>query len=431
MPLATLGLSHKSAPVEVRERVVFDEARLPGAIRELLALPGVQEAAVISTCNRTEIYANLTADTPIGVLQQWLETSHHLPAGSLTDYLYRHRGDAMVIHLLTVASGLDSMVLGEPQILGQVKSAYHHAAGAGGVRQTLDRLFQHAFAVAKEVRTRTEIGAHPVSVAYAAVSLARQIFDDMQRRTALLIGAGETIELTARHLRELELQRLIIANRSPERAQRLADQHGAEAVDLDAIPGHLTDVDIVVASTASPTPVLSRSDVERALRQRKHRPMFLVDIAVPRDIEPSVSSLPDVYLYTVDDLREVIDDSLRSRHAAAEQARAIIRLQAQRFREWLRTLDAVDGIRTLRREAELTRQAMLERARRRLAAGEDPEVVMEALSRALTRKLLHAPTVGLREAARTGDRAVIEVSRRLLGLEADNNDDDDAGVEQR
>lgn len=430
MPLATLGLSHKSAPVEVRERVVFDEERLPGAIRELLALPGVEEAALVSTCNRTEIYARLAADTSTGVLQQWLESSHGLNAGSLTDYLYVHRGEAMVAHLLTVAAGLDSLVLGEPQILGQVKSAYHGAAAAGGVRQTLDRLFQHAFAVAKDVRTRTEIGSHPVSVAYAAVSLARQIFDDMHRRTALLIGAGETIELTARHLREQGVERLIIANRSPERAHRLAAQHGAEAADLEAIPGHLPQVDIVVASTASSAPILSRGSVEHALRRRKHRPMFLVDIAVPRDIEPAVSTLPDVYLYTIDDLREVIDDSLRSRQAAAEQALAIVRLQAQRFMEWLRTLDAVDGIRSLRQEAEVTRQAMLERARRRLAAGEDPAAVMDFLSRALTRKLLHAPTVGLREAARTGNRDVIEVSRRILGLDADNAEDD-VNVERR
>ncbi len=430
MPLATLGLSHKSAPVDVRERVVFGDERRPGAIQELLALPGVEEAALISTCNRTEIHASLAADTPVGVLQQWLESSHGLAAGSLSDYLYVHRDEAMVVHLLTVAAGLDSLVLGEPQILGQVKDAYHGAAAVGGVRQTVGRLFQHAFAVAKEVRTRTEIGSHPVSVAYAAVSLARQICGDMKRRAALLTGAGETIELTARHLRELGVKRLIIANRSPERAQRLAARHGGEAADLEAIPGHLPQVDIIVASTASSTPILSRGSVKHALRQRKHRPMSLVDIAVPRDIEPAVSTLPDVYLYTIDDLREVIDDSLRSRQAAAEQALTIVQLQARRFMEWLRTRDAVDGIRSLRQQAETTRQAVLERARRRLAAGEAPEAVMDFLSQALTRKLLHAPTVGLREAARTGDREVIEASRRILGLDADDADGD-TNIERR
>ncbi len=423
MPLVTLGLSHKSAPVDVRERVVFSEERLPAAVRELVALPGVEEAALINTCNRTEIYASLTAGTRATTLQHWLEAAHGLEPGWPAPYVYVHRGEAMVAHLMGVAAGLDSLVLGEPQILGQVKGAWHAAMQAGAARLTLDRLFQHVFAVAKDVRTRTDIGSHPVSVAFAAVSLARQIFGDMSRRTALLIGAGDTVELTARHLRELGLQRLIIANRSIKRAARHASLNNGEASDLAGIPQLLPEVDIVVTSTASPEPILGVGDVRPALRGRKHRPMFIVDIAVPRDVESQVGDLPDVYLYTIDDLREVIDDNLRSRQTAARQALEIVDLQAVRFMEWLRTLDAVDGIRALRREAESARLAAVQRARRRLAAGEDAQAVLDQLSRTLTRKLLHAPTVGLREAARSGDRDLIRASRRVLGLNTEEDDD--------
>ncbi|PWG65225.1 glutamyl-tRNA reductase [Sediminicurvatus halobius] len=423
MPVVTLGLNHKTAPLEVREQVVFPAERLDEALAALSRRPGVREAAVLSTCNRTEIYAVLAPEATPSVLQRWLEHEHRLAAEWLSPYLYVHRGRAAVSHLLSVAAGLDSLVLGEPQIFGQAKLAYHSANRHGLLGRTLERLFQHAFSVAKQVRTDTEIGAHPVSVAFAAVTLARQIFGDMDRRTALLIGAGETVELTARHLREQGLTRLLVANRSLERARRIAEGYGGEALELADIPRRLTECDIVVASTASALPILGKGSVERALRQRKHRPMFMVDVAVPRDIEPEVGDLADVYLYTIDDLRSVIDDSLRSREAAARQAESIVTAQTERFMDWLRTLDAVGAIRRYRQQAEREREQVLQWARRQLAAGHDPEQVMQELSRRLTRKLLHAPTLGLREAARSGDPLTIRISHRTLGVEDDADED--------
>jgi len=420
MPVVTLGLNHKTAPLEVREQVVFPAERLDEALAVLSARPGVREAAVLSTCNRTEIYAVLAPEAAPGILQRWLEGEHRLAPEWLSPYLYVHSGRMAVAHLLSVAAGLDSLVLGEPQILGQAKLAYHSANRNGLLGRTLERLFQHAFAVAKQVRTDTDIGAHPVSVAFAAVTLARQIFGDMDRRTALLIGAGETVELTARHLREQGLRHLLVANRSLERARRVAEEYDGEALELGDIPRRLAETDIVVASTGSTLPILGKGSVERALRQRKHRPMFMVDVAVPRDIEPEVGELADVYLYTIDDLRGVIDDSLRSREAAARQAETIVETQTERFMDWLRTLDAVGAIQRYRQQADRERERALQRARRQLAAGRDPERVLEELSHRLTRKLLHAPTVGLREAARSGDPQTIRISHRTLGVEDDS-----------
>lgn len=423
MPVVTLGLNHKTAPLEVREQVVFPAERLDEALAELSARPGVREAAVLSTCNRTEIYAVLAPEATPAILQRWLERAHHLAPEWLSPYLYVHRGRPAVAHLLSVAAGLDSLVLGEPQILGQAKLAYHSANRNGLLGRTLERLFQHAFAVAKQVRTDTDIGAHPVSVAFAAVTLARQIFGDMERRTALLIGAGETVELTARHLRDQGLRQLLVANRSLERARRIAEEYGGEALELGDIPRRLAEIDIVVASTASTLPILGKGSVERALRQRKHRPVFMVDVAVPRDIEPEVGDLADVYLYTIDDLRGVIDDSLRCREAAARQAEVIVETQTERFMDWLRTLDAVGAIRRYRQQADRERERALQRARRQLAAGRDPGQVLEELSHRLTRKLLHTPTVGLREAARSGDPQTIRISHRTLGVEDDTEGD--------
>ncbi|WP_435103937.1 glutamyl-tRNA reductase [Arhodomonas sp. AD133] len=417
MPVVTLGLSHKSAPVDVRERVVFAPERVPGALRELTAQPGIAEAVLLSTCNRTELYTVLDPEADQEHLQHWLERAHGLEAGWLGKYVYYQRGASAVSHLLTVAAGLDSLVLGEPQILGQAKSAWQTASEAGVVGQTLDRLFQHAFSVAKQVRTDTDVGSHPVSVAFAAVSLARQIFGDLSPLTALLIGAGETIDLTARHLREQGVDRLLIANRSIERARQLVAEHGGEPLSLGDIPDRLTDTDIVVASTAATLPILGKGSVERALKRRRHRPVFMVDIAVPRDIEPEVGDLRDVYLYTVDDLREVIEDNLRSRQAAADQARTIIDQQTDRFMEWVRGLDAVEAIRDLRRRAHQEREAVLARARRRLRRGDDPDAVLEYLAHMLTNKFLHAPSVGLREAARQGDAAELAAGLRVLGLD--------------
>ncbi|MCB1802804.1 MAG: glutamyl-tRNA reductase, partial [Gammaproteobacteria bacterium] len=301
MPLLAIGLNHTTAPVNIRERVTFGPDIIVAALRSLTEVEGVHEAVILSTCNRTELYCHTDPDAQ-ELTRDWLAGFHGLAVEDIAPYLYFHEDRAAVSHLLAVASGLDSLVLGEPQILGQVKNAYKTASDAGRAGKLLTRLFHHTFSTAKQVRTDTAIGDSPVSVAFAAVSLARQIFSDLNEQTALLIGAGETVELAARHLVQNGIGRLIVANRTISRAQDLASQFDAFAIGLTEIPAHLAEADIVIASTASPVPVLGKGTVESALKRRRHRPMFMVDIAVPRDIEPEVGNLEDVYLYTVDDL---------------------------------------------------------------------------------------------------------------------------------
>ncbi len=319
-------------------------------------------------------------------------------------------------HILRVASGLDSMILGEPQILGQMKCAYQCAAEAGCVDSLLSRLFQHAFSVAKQVRTDTAIGASPVSVAFAAVSLARQIFGDLAQQTALLIGAGETVELAARHLHEHGLGRMIVANRTVEHAHTLASLFNGYGIGLEEIPAHLAEADIVISSTASSTPILTLPAVKQALKARKHRPIFMVDIAVPRDIEPRIGELDDIFLYTVDNLQEVIQENLKSRQAAARQAEEMIDVQVNHFIAWQRSRDAVPTIRQLREQAESQRDEVLQKARQQLASGKDPVQVMEYLAHTLTNKLIHQPSTHLRQAGSDGRTDLLEAARELLNL---------------
>jgi glutamyl-tRNA reductase len=316
--------------------------------------------------------------------------------------------------MLRVASGLDSMILGEPQILGQMKTAYQLADSAGTLDIHLRRLYQHTFSVAKQVRTDTEIGASPVSVAFAAVSLARQIFGDLSRHTALLIGAGETIELAARHLHEKGLGRMIVANRTLERAHALAGEFDGYAISLSELSAHLAEADIILSSTASPVPVVGKGSMETALRQRKHRPVFIVDIAVPRDIEPEIGDLEDVYLYTVDDLHEVIEENLKSRQDAAKQAEEIIDVQAGHFMGWLRSLDAVSTICEYRGEAQRLRDEVLAKSRQQLAQGKEPGDVLAYLAHTLTNKLIHTPSANLRQAGYEGKQELVEAARQLL-----------------
>jgi glutamyl-tRNA reductase len=308
------------------------------------------------------------------------------------------------------------MVLGEPQILGQVKMAYQSANDASTAQKLLGRLFQHSFAVAKQVRTDTAIGHSPVSVAFAAVSLARQIFSDLSTQTALLIGAGETVELAARHLHQHGIGRMVVANRTVERAHQLAAQFDGYAIALTELPNHLPEADIVISSTASPLPVLGKGAVESALKKRRRKPIFMVDIAVPRDIEPEVGDLDDVYLYAVDDLEEVIQENLRSRQDAALQAEDIIELQTIEFMGWLRSLDAVGMIQSYRSQAERLRDEVLERAHRMLAGGKPPEEVLQYLAHTLTNKLLHAPSARIRQAGYEGEAQLLEAAHLLLQL---------------
>jgi glutamyl-tRNA reductase len=416
MPLLVLGINHKTAPVRVRERVAFAPDQLRQAVHDLYARGGVREAAILSTCNRTELYCSLdTVD--FSPLIAWFEGYHALQSKDLQPYLYQYAERLAVRHVLRVASGLDSMVLGEPQILGQVKEAYQTASQAGTLGTLLNRLFQHTFAVAKQVRTDTRIGASPVSVAFAAVSLAKQIFAPLSEQTALLIGAGETMELVARHLHENRIGRLIVANRTVEHAHELAAPYGGYAIGLEEIPAHLLEADIVVSATASPTIILEQSQVKSSLKLRKHRPVLMVDIAVPRDIDPAVGNLEDVYLYTVDDLQEIIQENLKSRQAAARQAEEIVDMQVNHFMAWLRVQDSVSSIRALRQQAETVRDEVCARAERQLQQGKDPVEVLRYLAYVLTNKLIHAPSASLREASAQERSDLINAIKTLYKLE--------------
>ncbi len=417
MKILAIGLNHKTAPVDMRERITFGPDIIAGALRSLTARPEVSEAAILSTCNRTEIYCVLHGEGEDPV-RTWLSTFHGLSEDRLAAYLYTHIGADAVRHLMLVASGLDSMVLGEPQILGQVKGAYANAEACGSTRKFLGRLFQQCFAVAKQVRTDTAIGHSAVSVAFAAVGLARQIFSDLAAQTALLVGAGETIELAARHLHQHGIGRIVVANRTVERAHTLATQFDGFAIALTEIANHLPEADIVISSTASPLPVLGKGAVERALKKRRHRPMLMIDLAVPRDIEPEVAALSDIYLYTVDDLQEVVDEGLRSRREAALQAQEIVDFHVDEFMAWLRSLDAVDLIQGFRRGAEQVRDEILARALHQLEGGRTAEEVMGFLAHTLTNKLLHTPSVRLRQAGRDGNIQLLDAANELFQLSA-------------
>ncbi|MGQ0428646.1 MAG: glutamyl-tRNA reductase [Gammaproteobacteria bacterium] len=410
MSLLVVGLNHRTAPVEVRERIVFDAARLPQALASLAAQPGVQEALILSTCNRTELYCSVEGEA--GPLSGWLAGAARIP---LADCLYRIEDAAAVRHVFGVACGLDSMVLGEPQILGQLKDAYRAAAQAGTTGPLLNRLLQQTFAVAKQVRTETAIGANAVSVASAGIQLARRIFASFERHTALLVGAGEMIELAARHLQAQRIGSLIIANRSLARAERIAEGLRASAILLDAIDVHLPQADIVISSTARPGYVITEAAVRAAVEARRRRPMFMLDIAVPRDIEPTVAALEDVYLYTIDDLRQVVDVNLKARQEEAAEARRMIEEDAERFLAGLRVQEAVPMIRELRGHADVVRAQTLEQARRMLAAGQPPGEVLEFLAGTLTNRLLHAPSAALRDAAESGDAELAQAAARLFG----------------
>jgi glutamyl-tRNA reductase len=391
--LFTLGLNHQTAPLAVRERVVFHVERLHEALGELkrgLA----NEAAILSTCNRTELY--VSGEAP-GALAQWLAQYHCLAPDELHPYLYTLPQEQAVRHAFRVASGLDSMVIGEPQILGQMKEAARVAESAGTLGSLLHRLFQRSFAVAKEVRSTTRIGAASVSMAAAAVKLAARIFPSLKDQSVLLIGAGEMIELTATHFAAQAPARITVANRTLERAERLASRFNARAIELRLLGEQLHEYDIVVSCTASSLPILGKGLVERALRARRRRPMFMVDLAVPRDIEQEAGELDDVFLYTVDDLAGIVSANLDSRRSALEQAEAIIEAQVGQFMHWMRLREGVPLIRALREQADAARREELERALKALERGEDPAGVVEALSQKLTNKLMHGPTQALTE----------------------------------
>ena len=416
MAFLALGINHKTASVGVRERVAFPPESQVEALQQLCRLTCSREAAILSTCNRSELYLEQELLDSDEVLQ-WLAAYHRLSVAELRECAYVHTNEEAVQHMMRVASGLDSMVLGEPQILGQMKSAFAVAQEAGTIGPLLGRLFQATFSTAKSVRTDTAIGENPVSVAFAAVSLAKQIFSDLHRSQALLIGAGETITLVARHLHEQGIKRLVVANRTLERASMLAEQFGAHAVLLADIPQELVNSDIVISSTASQLPILGKGAVERALKQRRHKPMFMVDIAVPRDIEPEVGELEDIYLYSVDDLHEVVSENLKSRQGAADAAEQLVSAGADDFMQRLRERAAVDVLRACRQQAESLRDEELGRALRLLNNGSPAEEVLAQFARGLTNKLMHAPSVQLKKFSAAGRLDALAVAQELFALD--------------
>jgi glutamyl-tRNA reductase len=413
MALHILGLNHNTAPVEIREQVVFAGDGIDRALAALRQVNGVSEAVILSTCNRTEFYVDADGT---GALAHWLIRDQSLN-GDAEKALFTLHGDGAIRHLFRVACGLDSMVLGEPQILGQLKDAFRRAEQQGCVGSHLSRLFQHTFSVAKKVRTDTEIGASPVSVAYAAVSLANQFFAGFSSHTAMLVGAGTTIELVARHLVAKGIGRLFIANRDIERARKLAGRFNGFALPLSEIEGTLPDADILISSTASPDIVVSKGQMQKAIRARKRRPIFAVDLAVPRDIDPAIRELDDVFLYSIDDLDKVIVEGQSSREAAAIDANRILDEETQRYLSIERSKEVAPIITALRDHGDALRADVLEQARRRLAKGADSDEVLEFVTASLLKKLLHQPSVRLREAGETSDRDFIEVARELFGLD--------------
>ena len=433
MALVLVGINQNTANIEIREKVAFPPEIVESALAEIYALPSIREVVIVSTCNRTEIYLDFVeggSEAPAGdTLAQnrqlldrqaqvvaWLSKFHNLEASELEQCSYSYASEDVVRHLMKVSCGLDSMVLGEPQILGQIKSAYAVSRDQQVVEQSLGRAFEEAFSIAKQVRTDTAIGENPVSVAYAAATLAERIFSDLSSLSVLLIGAGRTIELVVKHLVEKGVSKIVVANRTLDNALEIANRFDAHGVLLCDIPEQLSKVDIVVSSTNSQLPLLGKGAVERALKQRKHKPMLLVDLAVPRDIEAEVSEIPDAYLYCIDDISDVIEDGVKSRADAAAQAESIIERGVEDYRKALRSLNAVSTLRALRDKADVIREGELERALKALESGESAEAVVSSLARLLTQKLVHSPSVQMKKASAAGRDELLELTAELFEL---------------
>ena len=415
MTFLAVGINYNTAPVSIRERLSFPADILESSLKDLSRVKDIREAAILSTCNRTEFYYTANTTNQQNLIE-WVAHHKQISPADFAPYLYYHTDRSVCRHIFRVACGLDSMVLGEPQILGQMKTAYQAAYDAGTLGKRLGKLFQHTFTAAKKVRTDTAIGSSPVSIAFAAVQLAQQIFDNLSQQTALLIGAGETIELTERHLSQQGIGRIIIANRTFDKAHALAMQFNGYAIDLSELPMHLAEADIVISSTASQFPILGKGRVESALKKRKHKPMFMVDLAVPRDIEAEVEQLADVYLYTVDDLQNTIDQNMNSRRLAAEQAEEIIDTQVDYFLAWLRAQNAQSTILEFRNQAEQSRDEALQKSLLLLKNGAPAEEVLNRLAHTLTNKLIHTPSTQIRAAAENERHDIITAAREIFKL---------------
>jgi glutamyl-tRNA reductase len=415
MPLHVLGINHRTAPLEVREKLAFPQEAQGEALAQLAAQPGVSEAVLVSTCNRTEVYCRAEDEAAV---RSWLEQAGARAGLAITTHLYAHRDAEAVRHAFRVAAGLDSMVLGEPQILGQVKQSVRTAENAGTLGTHLSRLFQTTFSVAKQVRTETALGAQSISIASAALKLAQNVFGDLSRTRLLLVGVGEMVELAATYFAAQRPQTIVVANRTVARGEEFAARFGGQAIALAELSARLAEFDIVVTATASSLPILGKGLIESALKARKRRPMFIVDMAVPRDVEAEVGELEDVFLYSIDDLGKIVQEGVQARQSAVDEAEAIVERQVAAFREWQGSRAAVPAIVELRRRADEYREVELAKAKARLARGEDPHAVLEALAKGLANKFLHHPTHALSQ-AREGDREALANAVRILFPEAD------------
>ncbi|WP_158969869.1 glutamyl-tRNA reductase [Paraglaciecola sp. L3A3] len=415
MTLIAFGINHKTAPIELREKLAFSPDEIVEALASLKQNTGALESVIVSTCNRTEIYAQIEESKTHNILQ-WLADFHGVNADDLTNNSYFHADQQAAVHIMRVACGLDSLMLGEPQILGQVKQAFTDAKNSGVINTDFERLFQHTFSVAKRVRSETDIGANAVSVAYASVQLAKHIFSSLEKSRVLLIGAGDTIELVAKHLSEQGVKSLTVANRTLARAQAIAEPLGGAVLTLSQIPSHLKNADIVISSTASQLPILGKGLVQSALKERKHKPMFLVDLAVPRDVEAEVAELDDAYLYTVDDLQQIVEKNLASRQDAAVLAHEMVEQQVQQFIQWQQGKSSIDVLKTFRDQSVEQRDNLVNRAINQLADGKQAEQVLVELANKLTNSLIHAPTKALKKAANEQDTQSLSILKDALGL---------------
>ncbi|NMM40754.1 glutamyl-tRNA reductase [Pseudoalteromonas arctica] len=416
MTIVALGINHKTASVELREKVAFSPEQLSEALQQLSDHDQFNEAVIVSTCNRTEIYCSL-AQQNSQILLQWLASFHGLDEYELSSNVYCHQDNDAINHLMRVSCGLDSLVLGEPQILGQIKQAYNSAKNHNSVSVVFDRLFQKTFSVAKQVRTETDIGASAVSVAYAAVNLAKHIYGKLDKTKVLLIGAGETIELVAKHLYQNQPQQITVANRTIERARLLAEDVNADVIALAQLPERLHQADIVISSTASTLPIIGKGVVEQALKQRRNKPMLFIDIAVPRDIESQVGELDAAYLYSVDDLQAIVSENIASREQAADEAQVIITQRCAEFVMWMRSLDSVDLIRSYRQDVHDIKSELVDKAISQLNTGKDAEKIILELANKLTNRLMHAPTRAIQDAAKKGEVAQLSQLKKMLGID--------------
>ncbi|CAB9540709.1 Glutamyl-tRNA reductase (EC 1.2.1.70) [uncultured Gammaproteobacteria bacterium] len=389
--IAILSVNHQLAPVSVREKVAFSPNELSTALKQLNKVKGIEACAILSTCNRSEIYAIVDNDNAKEILSDYLAKIHNIDRMEISPYLVYFEGDDALQHICHVATGLDSLVLGEPQILGQLKDAYHTAKEADTLNKLLEKLFQHAFSTAKKVRTDTEIGSSAVSVAYCAIKLSEKIFADLSEQTVMLIGAGEMIELCAQHLHQKSVKKMIVANRTVENAKKIANLYQAKSISLKQFSSVIHEADIIISSTAASVPIIGKGLIESALKLRKRKPIFMLDIAIPRDIEPEVAQLDDVFLYTIDDLQQVIDNNINNRQKEKTLAEEIVVIQNKKFKDWLKKLPNEQVVQIYRENAYKMKGVAIESALKQLKKGNDAATVIRQLADQLTNKLLHAP----------------------------------------